>query len=128
VAGLDPATHSVDGDTASCGKTLAAGSVSHNIAEMKGGWVYIMTNRPNGTLYVGATTNLARRAWEHRNGVADSFTKKYGLDRLVYAERHEDILTAKQRERNIKHWSRAWKIELILKDNPNWEDLYNGLA
>ena len=77
---------------------------------------------------VGTSTDLARRAWEHRTGVADSFTKRYGLSRLVYAERYEDILMAKQRERNIKHWSRAWKIELILKDNPNWEDLYDGLA
>jgi len=66
---------------------------------MNGGWVYIMTNRPNGTLYVGATTDLARRAWEHRSGFADSFTKQYGLTRLVYAERYEDILAAKQRER-----------------------------
>ena len=81
---------------------------------MKGGWVYIMTNRPNGTLYVGTTTDLAWRAWEHRNGVADGFTKQYGLTRLVYAERREDILAAKQRERNIKHWRRAWKVTLIL--------------
>jgi putative endonuclease len=94
----------------------------------KGGWVYIMTNRVNGTLYVGTTTDLARRAWEHRNGVADSFTKRYGLDRLVYAERHDDILQAKQRERNIKHWRRAWKIQLILKENPNWDDLYDCLV
>jgi putative endonuclease len=66
-----------------------------------GGWVYIMTNQPNGTLYVGTTTNLARRVWEHREGVADGFTKRYGLTRLVYAERHDDILIAKQREMNI---------------------------
>jgi putative endonuclease len=128
VAGLDPATHSADRDASSCGKRFAAGPVLHKVAGMKGGWVYIMTNRPNGTLYVGTTTDLARRAWEHRTGVADSFTKRYGLSRLVYAERHEDILMAKQRERNIKHWSRAWKIELILKDNPNWHDLYGGLT
>ena len=73
----------------------------------EGGWVYIMTNRPNGTLYVGATTNLARRAWEHQEGVADSFTKRYSLRRLVYAERHDSILVAKQREMNMKHWPRA---------------------
>ncbi len=84
----------------------------------KGGWVYIMTNRPNGTLYVGTTTNLARRVWEHRSELADEFTKKYGLHRLVCAERHEDILAAEQRELNIKHWSRAWKVVLILKANP----------
>jgi putative endonuclease len=93
-----------------------------------GGWVYIMTNRPNGTLYVGTTTDLARRTWEHRAGVADGFTKRYGLHRLVYAERHENILSAKQRERNIKHWPRAWKVRLILRENPNWDDLYERLA
>ena len=95
---------------------------------MSGGWVFIMTNRPNGTLYVGTTTDLARRAWEHRSGVADSFTKQYDLHRLVYAERYEDILVAKQRERNIKHWPRAWKVQLILKTNQNWGDLYDHLA
>src|SRR5215813_9616002 len=95
---------------------------------MKGGRVYIMTNRPNGTLYIGTTTNLAQRAWEHRNGVADSFTKQYGFDRRVYAERHADILRTKQRERNIKHWCRAWEVQLILKENPNWDDLYDRLA
>ena len=93
-----------------------------------GGWVYIMTNRPNGTLYVGATTNLPRRAWEHRTGIADSFTKRYNLRLLVYAERHEHILAAKQREINMQHWPRTWKVRLILRDNPNWEDLYDRLA
>jgi putative endonuclease len=74
------------------------------------GWVYIMTNRRNGTLYVGTTVDLARRVWEHREGAVDGFTKQYGLKRLVYAEEHTDILTAKQREMNIKHWPRAWKV------------------
>lgn len=96
--------------------------------EDRGGWVYIMTNRPNGTLYVGCTTNLARRVWEHREGVADGFTKRYGLKRLVYAERHDDILAAKQREMNIKHWPRAWKVRLILKNNLNWDDLHESIA
>ena len=95
---------------------------------MRGGWVYIMTNRPNGTLYVGTTTNLARRVWEHRNDAADGFTKRYGLRRLLYAERHDDILAAKQRERNIKHWPRAWKARLIHIENPDWQDLYRRLA
>jgi len=94
---------------------------------MQGGWVYIMTNRPNGTLYVGVTSDLARRAWEHREGVADSFTSRYGLKRLVYAERHDEIISAIQREKNLKHWSRAWKVTLILKSNPNWDDLYEQL-
>jgi len=92
---------------------------------MRGGWVYIMTNRPNGTLYVGTTTDLARRAWEHRAGSLMALRKQYGLHRLVYAERHEDILVAKQRERNIKHWPRTWKVRLIHRENPDWDDLYD---
>ena len=91
-------------------------------------WIYIVTNRPNGVLYVGVTSNLARRAWEHREGVADGFTKRHGLKRLVYAEPHETITAAIQREHNIKHWPRAWKVQLILKENPGWADLYSTLA
>ena len=95
---------------------------------MQGGWVYIMTNRPNGTLYVGVTSDLARRLWEHREGVAGGFTKKYRLKRLVWSECHEDIRTAIQREHNLKHWPRAWKIQLILAGNPGWNDLHDQLA
>jgi putative endonuclease len=95
---------------------------------MAGGWVYIMTNRPNGTLYVGVTANIARRAWEHREGVADGFTKRYGLKRLVFVERHDEITSAIQREHTMKHWPRAWKVRLILASNPNWDDLYDLLA
>ena len=94
---------------------------------MVGGWVYIMTNKPNGTLYVGVTSDLARHAWEHREGLADGFTKRYRLKRLVYAERHEDINLAIQREKLLKHWSRSWKVQLILRENPEWEDLYDQL-
>jgi len=92
-----------------------------------GGWVYLITNKPNGVLYVGMTNNIARRAWEHREGVADGFTKRYGLKRVVWVERHDDIRTAIQREKNIKHWSRAWKVRLILEQNPGWADLYDQL-
>ena len=67
-----------------------------------------MTNWPNGTLYLGVTGDIARRAWEHREGVAESFSKRYGLTRLVYAERHDDIAAAIRRERTMKHWPRAW--------------------
>jgi putative endonuclease len=95
---------------------------------MQEGWVYIMTNRPNGTLYIGVTSDLARRAWEHRNGAIEGFSKKYGLKSLVYAERHDDIRQAIQREKNVKHWSRAWKVRLILASNPEWQDLYDQLA
>ena len=94
---------------------------------MKGAWVYIMTNRPNGILYVGATVHIARRAWEHKEGVADGFTKRYGVTRLVYFEWHETLLAAKQREANIKHWPRGWKVRLIHQVNPDWDDLYDRL-
>jgi putative endonuclease len=94
---------------------------------MKGGWVYIMTNRPNGTLYLGVTSDLPRRAFEHREGLVEGFTKRYGLKLLVFAERHEEIGAAIQREKTMKHWARAWKIRLILAHNPNWEDLYEQI-
>jgi putative endonuclease len=87
-----------------------------------------MTNRKNGTLYVGVTVDLLRRAWEHREGVIPGFTKTYGLKRLVYFEQLDDLRDARQREGNIKHWPRAWKVRLIHQDNPNWDDLYDSLV
>jgi putative endonuclease len=95
---------------------------------VSGGWVYIVTNRRDGTLYVGVTSDIARRAWEHREGVVDGFTNRYRLKRLVHAEHHNDIRHAIQREKTIKHWSRAWKIALIEKQNPDWNDLYDTLV
>ena len=95
---------------------------------MTGGWVYIVTNRPNGILYVGVTSDHSRRAWEHREGVADGFSKKYGLKRFVYIEPHDHIGAAIQREKTMKHWSRAWKVRLILGVNPDWDDLYDTLV
>ncbi|TVR83626.1 MAG: GIY-YIG nuclease family protein [Rhodospirillales bacterium] len=95
---------------------------------MKAGWVYIMTNRPNGTLYLGVTGDLVRRAWEHREGVIAGFTRRYGLKRLVWFERHDDMSAAIQRERTMKHWPRAWKVGLILAFNPAWDDLFDSLA
>ena len=94
---------------------------------MPAGWVYIMSNRPNGTLYVGVTSNIRRRAYEHREDMVDGFTRQYGLKRLVYAERHEDMVSAIQREKNIKHWPRAWKVRLIGRQNPDWADLADAL-
>ena len=82
-----------------------------------------MTNRPYGTLYVGVTSDLVRRVWEHRGGLVEGFTERYGLKQLVHVERYEEIPAAIQREKNIKHWPRAWKVALIEKDNPNWDDL-----
>ncbi len=94
---------------------------------MRGGWVYIMTNRPNGVLYTGVTSDIARRAYEHREGLVKGFTKRYGLKRLVYMEFYESILDAIQRELNMKHWPRAWKAQLIVNANPGWLDLYETL-
>jgi putative endonuclease len=82
---------------------------------MAGGWIYFMTNRRNGILYVGVTSNLPRRAYEHRAGLITGFTKRYGLKMLVYAEPFDDIRYAIQREKAIKHWPRAWKVRLIIR-------------
>ena len=87
-------------------------------------WVYIMANRPLGTIYVGSTTKLVQRVWQHRNEVVPSFTRECRCHLLVYFEEHQDIRHAMQRERNVKHWVRDWKVELIEKGNPEWDDLY----
>ena len=92
------------------------------------GFVYFMTNRPNGVLYTGVTSDLTRRVSEHRQGVYPGFTKRYGLKRLVYYEAFDDIRDAIQREKTIKHYSRAWKVGLILETNRDWRDLYEDLA
>jgi len=91
-------------------------------------WNYILTNRPNGILYIGVTRNIARRIWEHREGIVPGFTKRYSLKRLVYVERHADILTAIQREKTMKHWSRTWKVRLVLASNPQWDDLRDQIV
>jgi putative endonuclease len=104
------------------------GAVPEGRRFMKAGWVYIMTNRPNGILYIGVTSNLIQRVWQHRESVVDGFTKDYGLKRLVYFEFHDEIGRAIQREKNIKHWPRAWKVNLILTDNPQWADLFDQIA
>jgi putative endonuclease len=95
---------------------------------MAGGFVYIMTNRRNGTLYVGVTNDLVRRAFEHRTGTIKGFSKQYGLKMLVYYERHDDIRSAIQREKTMKHWPRAWKVRLIHQQNGDWNDLYGQIA
>lgn len=90
-------------------------------------YVYILASRRNGTLYVGVTSDLIRRVHEHRTGILDGFTKRYGVKRLVFFEVHEAILTAIQREKTIKHWPRQWKINLIESGNPEWIGLYSSL-
>ena len=88
-------------------------------------YVYILSNRRNGTLYIGVTSNLIRRIWEHKNKLIDGFTKKYHLDKLVYYEQHNDIIEAITREKALKKYFRKWKIRLIETDNPDWIDLYD---
>ncbi|MES2984333.1 MAG: GIY-YIG nuclease family protein [Pseudomonadota bacterium] len=91
-------------------------------------FVYILATGRNGTFYVGVTNDLLRRIWEHRNGLAEGFTKKYDVHRLVYYELHTDIEHAIRREKSIKRWSRVMKMEAIERMNPDWEDLYHDIA
>lgn len=95
---------------------------------MKQPSVYIMTNKPNGTLYTGVTSDLIKRVYEHKHGVVPGFTKKYGCKRLVYYEMHESMDNAISREKQIKSGSRDKKIELIESMNPKWEDLYEDIV
>ena len=90
-------------------------------------YVYILASRRNGTLYVGMTDDLARRAWEHRIGAVAGFTRRYGVTMLVWYEAHETRESAFVRERRIKKWNREWKLELIERTNPDWRDLFEEL-
>ena len=91
-------------------------------------YVYFLASRPGGAIYIGVTNDLVRRVYEHKSGAVKGHTKRYNIDRLVYFEIYGDIQNALQREHNIKHWSRAWKTELIAKENPSWRDLYEEIA
>jgi putative endonuclease len=95
---------------------------------MAGGYVYILTNRPNGVLYVGVTNDLVRRVYEHRTGAVEGFTRRYNIKQLVYFEQFDDIGVAIQRERTVKHWPRAWKVRKILAINPDWDDLFETIC
>lgn len=90
----------------------------------KGGWVYILASKRNGTLYIGVTSDLSRRIWEHREKALSGFTKKYNVTTLVHYEWFDEIETALTREAQMKAWKRAWKIDLIEKENPTWRDLF----
>ena len=90
--------------------------------------VYILASRRNGTLYVGVTNDLARRGYQHKTGTGSRFTRKYGVQLLVYCELHDDVRQAIQREKALKSWPRVWKIALIRKTNPYWRDLYPEIA
>jgi putative endonuclease len=86
--------------------------------------VYMMASGQHGTLYVGVTSDLLRRAHQHREGLVEGFTKRYGVKRLVWFELHDSILTAIQREKSLKKYKREWKVNLIERENPKWDDLY----
>ena len=94
---------------------------------MKNYYVYILASERNGTLYIGVTNDLVRRVYEHKNGLVEGFTKKYKIHNLVYYESSENIESAIQREKILKSWNRKWKLDLIEKNNPEWNDLYNEL-
>jgi len=91
-------------------------------------YVYIMASQRNGTIYLGSTDNLVRRAFEHRNGLIDGFTKRYSCKMLVWYEEHPELASARLRERQVKEWKRAWKLREIEGSNPEWEDLFDRIA
>jgi putative endonuclease len=91
-------------------------------------WVYILASRPRGTLYVGVTNDLIRRIYQHREGLVDGFTKEHRVKMLTFYEQHGTAIAAIQREKNIKHWPRQWKIDLIHSMNPDWRDLWEEIT
>ena len=93
----------------------------------KPGYVYILASQRNGTLYIGVTSDPLQRIWQHKHDLLEGFTKQHGVHRLVYLEEHRDIRDAIVREKQLKEWRRAWKLELIEEDNPEWHDLYEML-
>lgn len=94
---------------------------------MSRNYVYILASNKNGTLYIGVTSNIKKRIWEHKNKLVEGFTKKHKVDRLVYFEETSDIKSAILREKQMKKWNRAWKIRLIEKNDPKWKDLYDEI-
>ncbi len=95
--------------------------------ESKQPCVYILASKTNGTLYIGVTSNLIKRVWEHKNNLVEGFTHKYNIHQLVYFELYGDMAEAITREKRLKKWNRSWKVRLIEEQNPNWKDLYDGL-
>ncbi len=91
-------------------------------------YVYMLASKRNGTLYLGVTSDIVKRVWQHKNGLAEGFTKEYGIKRLVYYEIHEDAENAIKREKQLKKWRRAWKVELIEEKNSEWRDLYADIC
>ncbi|MHB9021168.1 MAG: GIY-YIG nuclease family protein [Halothiobacillus sp.] len=95
---------------------------------MKQPAVYILASQRNGTLYIGVTSDLIKRIWEHKNNVVEGFTQKYNVHQLVYFEQHQEMLAAITREKQLKKWNRDWKLALIEKNNPDWRDLWGDIA
>lgn len=95
---------------------------------MKQPCVYILASKPNGTLYTGVTSDIVKRIWQHKQNLVEGFTKKYSVHTLVWYEVHGEMHTAIARGKAIKKWNRAWKIEMIEKDNPAWRDLYDEIV
>jgi putative endonuclease len=90
--------------------------------------VYILASKRNGTLYIGVTSDLVKRVWQHKNNMVEGFTKRYGVHQFVWYEVHDSMESAIKREKRLKEWKRKWKLELIEKINPNWQDLYNTIV
>ena len=95
---------------------------------MEDSYVYILASQRNGTLYIGSTTNLVQRIWDHKNKVRPGFTAKYNVHFLVYYEAHQELMEAARREKRLKNWCRQWKINIIEKFNPTWRDLYDEIS
>lgn len=91
-------------------------------------FVYMLASQKNGILYIGVTSDLVQRVWQHRNDVVAGFTRQYGVHRLVWFEAHPDAVSAITREKQLKKWNRSWKVGLIEAENPNWNDLFDGIA
>jgi putative endonuclease len=91
-------------------------------------YTYILADQPRGRLYIGVTNNLVRRVWEHREGLVEGYTLKHAIKLLMHFDVHETVPLAIQREKNLKHWVRAWKVELIEKNNPDWRDLWDEIV
>ena len=94
---------------------------------MKSPAIYILSSKPNGTLYVGVTSGLVKRVWEHKNNLVKGFTQKHKVHDLVYFEMFDDMTNAIEREKQLKKWNREWKVNLIEKENPGWLDLYSNI-
>jgi putative endonuclease len=90
--------------------------------------VYILASKKNGTLYIGVTSDLVKRIWEHKNNMVEGFTKRYSIHQLVWYELHDSMPSAIEREKRLKEWKRAWKLKLIERANPDWQDLYGTIV